>query len=190
MACHQDFTRQTLIPVYVCELASPWQRGSNENTNGLLRQYFPKGTDLGVQSPEHLTRVAAELRRDRSRLPVTHRGIGATGKVMPAYYLLIGAAALGLISVSSSREPVRRPVNGSLPNVETEAEARRLMETQDAEDLIDPEDMPLPYFAFRRSTDDELTVLSLDDPEVQLAARGAHVRIDFSTVDVSRPCRG
>jgi transposase, IS30 family len=63
MACHQDFTRRTLIPVYFCEPASPWQRGSNENTNGLLRQYFPKGTDLGVHSPEHLARVAVELNR-------------------------------------------------------------------------------------------------------------------------------
>ena len=63
MACHQDFTRQTLSPVYFCDPASPWQRGSNENTNGLLRQYFPKGTDLGVHSPEHLTMVAAELNR-------------------------------------------------------------------------------------------------------------------------------
>jgi IS30 family transposase len=63
MACHQSFTQQTLIPVYFCDPASPWQRGSNENTNGLLRQYFPKGTDLGVHSPQHLTRVAAELNR-------------------------------------------------------------------------------------------------------------------------------
>lgn len=63
MACHQSFSRQTLIPVYFCDPASPWQRGSNENTNGLLRQYFPKGTDLGVHSPEHLTRVADELNR-------------------------------------------------------------------------------------------------------------------------------
>lgn len=63
MACHQDFTQRTLIPVYFCDPASPWQRGSNENTNGLLRQYFPKGTDLSVHSPEHLTAVAAELNR-------------------------------------------------------------------------------------------------------------------------------
>jgi transposase, IS30 family len=61
MACHQDFTRKTLIPVYFCDPASPWQRGSNENTNGLLRQYFPKGTDLDVHTHEHLARVAAEL---------------------------------------------------------------------------------------------------------------------------------
>lgn len=61
MACHQSFTRRTLIPVYFCDPASPWQRGSNENTNGLLRQYFPKGTDLGIHSPEHLVMVAAEL---------------------------------------------------------------------------------------------------------------------------------
>jgi hypothetical protein len=67
MACHQDFTRRTLIPVYFCDPASPWQRGSNENTNGLLRQYFPKGTDLGVHSPEHLAMVAAELNRRPTR---------------------------------------------------------------------------------------------------------------------------
>jgi IS30 family transposase len=42
MACHQGFTRQALTPVYLCDPASPWQRGSNENTNGLLRQYLRK----------------------------------------------------------------------------------------------------------------------------------------------------
>lgn len=61
MACHQDFTGRTLIPVYFCDPASPWQGGSKENTNGLLRQYFPKCTDLSVHSPEHLASVAAEL---------------------------------------------------------------------------------------------------------------------------------
>ncbi len=61
MAAHGSFTIVTDIPVYFCDPASPWQRGSNENTNGLLRQYFPKGADLAVHGPEHLAHVAAEL---------------------------------------------------------------------------------------------------------------------------------
>ncbi|SFN95393.1 Integrase core domain-containing protein [Streptomyces sp. cf124] len=66
MGRHDEFTRATSIPVYFCEPASPWQRGSNENTNGLLRQYFPKGTDLSIYSADDLAYVAAEL-NDRPR---------------------------------------------------------------------------------------------------------------------------
>ncbi|RKE12366.1 IS30 family transposase [Catellatospora citrea] len=61
MALHHQFATIADMPVYFCEPHSPWQRGSNENTNGLLRQYFPKGTDLSTHSAEHLAAVAAEL---------------------------------------------------------------------------------------------------------------------------------
>ncbi|WP_376769805.1 IS30 family transposase [Nocardiopsis aegyptia] len=61
MGRHHEFTAATDIPVYFCDPASPWQRGSNENTNGPLRQYFPKGTDLSVHSAGHLEAVAVQL---------------------------------------------------------------------------------------------------------------------------------
>ncbi len=61
MAEHAQFSVDTGVAVYFCDPHSPWQRPTNENMNGLLRQYFPKGTDLNRISKEHLDAVAAEL---------------------------------------------------------------------------------------------------------------------------------
>jgi IS30 family transposase len=61
MADHKNFTVATNVQVYFCDPRSPWQRGSNENTNGLLRQYFPRGTDLSCYSQAHLNSIALHL---------------------------------------------------------------------------------------------------------------------------------
>lgn len=86
MTRHKDFSLATDVKVYFCDPHSPWQRGSNENTNGLLRQYFPKKTDLSVHSQAHLDRIALRLnQRPRETL-----GFSTPADTLSAYVASTG----------------------------------------------------------------------------------------------------
>ena len=86
LAMHKAFTRDTGVPVFFCDPKSPWQRGTNENTNGLLRQYFPKGLDLSSFSQHELDVIAVRLNRRPRKILGFHSpraritgGVAATG---------------------------------------------------------------------------------------------------------------
>ena len=84
MAKHAELTAQTGVKVYFCDPHSPWQRGSCENTNGLLRQYLPKGTDLSVHSQEDLDAIADKLNQRPRATHDFHSPLEVFGRMLKA----------------------------------------------------------------------------------------------------------
>ena len=90
MARHLTITATLGAPVYFCDSHSPWQRGSNENTNGLLRDYFPKGIDLRTYTAEHLLAVENELNnrpRTRPQRPFPSRAVRGTASLRKSVHV-------------------------------------------------------------------------------------------------------
>jgi hypothetical protein len=131
MASHGAFSLATGIPVYFCDPASPWQRGSNENTNGLLRQYFPKGTDLAVHGPGHLAAVAAELNSrprktcSRTRRPARRPGRPRRRAESSPTAVVLGKLSAALeLSIAELLAPVPPPGAGLVRRAADVAEWR------------------------------------------------------------------
>jgi len=82
MAAHKRFTLATDIQVYFCDPQSPWQRGSNENTNGLLRQYLPKGIDVSTYSQAKLNAIARQLNQRQERPLATRHRLKCSANVL------------------------------------------------------------------------------------------------------------
>jgi transposase, IS30 family len=92
---HAQIKLATGLDIYFCDPAKPWQRGTNENTNGLLRQYFPKGTDLSAHGPEHLQFVAVQMNRRPRQTLGWLRPAQALGRILSAASEQAGVAPTG-----------------------------------------------------------------------------------------------
>ena len=100
LAHHQQITACTGTQVFFCDAHAPWQRASNENMNGLLRDYFPKGTDLSVHSAEKLTRVAIEVNERPRKTPGWNRPTDLFDSALQSVRPVARSAAPQLLSLS------------------------------------------------------------------------------------------